>query len=38
MNFAIIDLEAHYEEFEAEFTDFFDELITFSRQKYVSLK
>lgn len=38
MNFAIVDLEEHYEEFEAEFTDFFDELITFSKQKYISLK
>lgn len=37
MNFAIIDLEEHYEKFEAEFTDFFDELITFSKQKYISL-
>ncbi|MDB4292493.1 acyl carrier protein phosphodiesterase [Maribacter sp.] len=38
MNFAIIDLEEHYAEFEAEFTEFFDELITFSKQKYSSLK
>jgi len=34
MNFAITDLEEHYTEFEAEFTEFFDELITFSKQKY----
>lgn len=37
MNFAILDLEEHYDEFEAEFTSFFEELITFSRQKYISL-
>ena len=37
MNFAILDLEEHYEAFEKEFTDFFDELITFSRQKYNTL-
>ena len=38
MNFAIIDLEEHYKEFEAEFTDFFDELITFSQQRFRLLK
>ena len=37
MNFAILDLEEHYDEFEAEFTSFFEELIVFSKQKYVSL-
>ncbi|NJB70033.1 acyl carrier protein phosphodiesterase [Saonia flava] len=37
MNFAILDLEEHYLEFEAEFTSFFEELITFSKQKYISL-
>lgn len=37
MNFAILDLEEHYDEFEAEFTSFFEELITFSKQKYISL-
>ncbi|WP_282049970.1 acyl carrier protein phosphodiesterase [Maribacter aquivivus] len=37
MNFAIIDLEEHYDAFEAEFTEFFEELITFSKQKYTSL-
>lgn len=37
MNFAIADLEEHYSDFENEFTAFFAELITFSRQKYVSL-
>ncbi|MFH6603963.1 ACP phosphodiesterase [Maribacter algicola] len=37
MNFAILDLEEHYEAFEVEFTSFFDELIIFSKQKYISL-
>ena len=37
MNFAILDLEQHYTEFENEFTSFFEELITYSRQKYISL-
>ena len=37
MNFAILDLEQHYEAFEKEFTDFFEELMTFSKQKYISL-
>ena len=37
MNFAILDLEEHYSEFEKEFTSFFEELITFSKQKYHSL-
>ena len=37
MNFAILDLEEHYEAFESEFTSFFDELIIFSKQKYISL-
>lgn len=37
MNFAILDLEEHYEAFEAEFTAFFKELIIFSKQKYISL-
>lgn len=37
MNFAIMDLEQHYTKFESEFTAFFEELITFSRQKYISL-
>ncbi len=37
MNFAILDLEEHYDKFEKEFTSFFDELITFSRHKFVSL-
>lgn len=37
MNFAILDLKQHYTEFEKEFTLFFDELIAFSKQKYISL-
>ncbi len=37
MNFAILDLEEHYSDFEKEFTAFFDGLITFSKQKYKSL-
>lgn len=34
MNFAILDLEEHYGFFENEFTNFFEELITFSQEKY----
>lgn len=37
MNFAILDLEEHYTEFETEFTDFFKELIIFSQQKLTQL-
>ncbi|MEO9513712.1 MAG: acyl carrier protein phosphodiesterase [Flavobacteriaceae bacterium] len=37
MNFAILDLEKHYGEFETEFTDFFKELIIFSQQKLTQL-
>lgn len=37
MNFAILDLEEHYTDFEKEFTSFFEELIIFSKQKYISL-
>lgn len=37
MNFAILDLEEHYSDFEKEFTAFFEELITFSKQKYTTL-
>lgn len=37
MNFAILDLEAHYNEFEKEFASFFQELIDFTKQKYISL-
>lgn len=37
MNFAIVDLEEHYAAFENEFTSFFEELIIFSKQKFISL-
>ncbi|MET6990705.1 acyl carrier protein phosphodiesterase [Sediminicola arcticus] len=37
MNFAILDLETHYVDFEKEFSIFFDELITYSKQKYISI-
>lgn len=37
MNFAILDLEKYYTEFEDEFTHFFDELRTFSHQKLNTL-
>ena len=37
MNFAIMDLEEHYSEFENEFTSFFSELITFSENKLIEL-
>ncbi len=37
MNYAVVDLELHYTDFESEFTSFFDELTIFSKQKYISL-
>jgi acyl carrier protein phosphodiesterase len=37
MNFAILDLQEHYHVFEEEFIDFFEELMVFSKQKYLSL-
>lgn len=37
MNFAILDLETHYDKFEKEFTSFFEELTAFSKQKYITL-
>lgn len=37
MNFAILDLEQHYDDFEKEFTSFFEELVAYSKQKYISL-
>jgi acyl carrier protein phosphodiesterase len=37
MNLAIIDLEEHYDDFEKEFTLFFEELIIFSQQKFNAL-
>ncbi|MGB5417803.1 ACP phosphodiesterase, partial [Algibacter sp.] len=38
MNEAVVELEAFYTEFEAEFSDFFDELIASSKQKLTELK
>ena len=37
MNYAIADLETHYDQFQAEFKSFFEELIIFSKQTYTSL-
>ncbi|NQX76905.1 acyl carrier protein phosphodiesterase [Gilvibacter sp.] len=37
MNFAILELEAHYDEFYEEFTTFFAELITYSAEKLKTL-
>jgi acyl carrier protein phosphodiesterase len=37
MNLAVAELEEFYEEFEAEFTSFFEELILFSKQKLDAL-
>ncbi len=37
MNFAILDLEEHYDRFETEFTSFFEELTAYSKQKFISL-
>jgi acyl carrier protein phosphodiesterase len=37
MNLAVVELEEYYDEFEAEFTSFFDELIAFSQQKLTEL-
>ena len=37
MNLAVNELQAFYNEFEDEFTRFFDELITFSNQKLIEL-
>ncbi|MDT7830375.1 acyl carrier protein phosphodiesterase [Pricia sp. S334] len=37
MNFAIFDLEEHYKAFEREFSDFFGELVVFSKERYLSL-
>jgi acyl carrier protein phosphodiesterase len=37
MNYAILDLETHYIDFEKEFSVFFEELITYSKQKYIIL-
>lgn len=37
MNFAVLELEEFYSEFEEEFTSFFDELIAFSKNKLSQL-
>lgn len=37
MNFAILDLQEHYDAFEEEFFHFFEELMVFSKQRYLSL-
>lgn len=37
MNLAVLELEAHYTEFEEEFTSFFTELIAFSNNKLAHL-
>ncbi len=37
MNFAVLELEQYYDEFEAEFTSFFDELVIFSEEKLKEL-
>ncbi len=37
MNFAVMELEEYYDEFEAEFTSFFSELIIFSENKLSTL-
>ena len=38
MNFAVLELEEYYEEFENEFTSFFEELRVFSNHKILELK
>lgn len=38
MNFAVIELEEYYNEFENEFTSFFEELRDFSKNKILELK
>ena len=38
MNFAVIDLEEYYMEFENEFTSFFEELRVFSNHKIIELE
>ncbi len=37
MNFAIVDLEEHYDAFETEFTTFFTDLVVFSKRKFLSI-
>ncbi len=38
MNFAVLELEEYYEEFENEFTSFFEELRAFSNNKIIELE
>jgi acyl carrier protein phosphodiesterase len=38
MNFAVLELEEYYEEFENEFTSFFEELRVFSNNKIIELE
>lgn len=38
MNFAVLELQKYYSEFEEEFTSFFEELRTFSENKLIELK
>lgn len=38
MNLAVVELQEFYDEFEAEFTSFFDELIQFSKEKLNELQ
>ncbi len=37
MNFAVIELEQYYDEFESEFTSFFIDLMSFSEEKLLNL-
>ena len=37
MNFAVLELEEFYDEFEAEFTSFFDDLISYTKNKLQEL-
>jgi hypothetical protein len=37
MNFAVLELEKYYDEFEKEFTDFFEELRAYSQNKLSQL-
>ncbi|WP_373518614.1 ACP phosphodiesterase [Pricia sp.] len=37
MNFAIVDLEEHYNAFEEEFTEFFEKLVIFAKEKFLSI-
>jgi hypothetical protein len=37
MNFAVVELEEYYDEFEEEFTNFFADLIAYSQNKLKEL-